>query len=101
MSQIAEYLAGVPEIEALAQLQVGLRSSETRGLAELEESLTEVIEALGPAATIGELTHLSGLLRSWKRSSTNSWACCLANRSVAKRRKKSRKRYRRSTSTSS
>ncbi len=62
VSQVAEYLAGLPEIEALAQLQVGLLGGETLGLVGLEENLAEAIQALGPAATIGELTQVSGLL---------------------------------------
>lgn len=62
VGQLAEYLAGLPEIEALAQLQVGLLGESTLGLAGLEESLTNAIEALGPSATIGELTQVTGLL---------------------------------------
>jgi hypothetical protein len=62
VNQVAEYLAGLPEIGVLAQLQVGLLPGETLELVGLEESLTEAIKALGPAATIGELTQVSGLL---------------------------------------
>jgi hypothetical protein len=71
-AQLAQYLAELEDIEALAQLHVELGLHEL-GLPRLEEGLAEGIEQLGAGATLGELadpqqlvpaleTQLDGLL---------------------------------------
>jgi hypothetical protein len=61
-AQLAHYLAGLEGVSVLANLEVGLLSGKLLGEAGLEESLRKAIEQLGPAAKLGELAQVKGLL---------------------------------------
>ncbi|MGH2852795.1 MAG: hypothetical protein ACRDLF_01190, partial [Solirubrobacteraceae bacterium] len=61
-AQLAHYLAGLEGVSVLADLEVGLLSGKQLGVAGLEESLRKAIEQLGPAAKLGELAQVKGLL---------------------------------------
>jgi hypothetical protein len=61
-AQLAHQLAELKGISVLAELKLGLLSSEELGAGGLEESLRKAIEQLGPGAKLGELANVKSLL---------------------------------------